>query len=45
MDHLASTRSQMNTIQKLVQGSKHFIDMTLLDELEREGFFQRLRGN
>jgi len=22
-----------------------FIDMTLLDELEREGFFQRLRGN
>ncbi len=22
-----------------------FLDMTLLDELEREGFFQRLRGN
>jgi NitT/TauT family transport system substrate-binding protein len=27
------------------KSSNDFFDMTLLDELEREGFFQRLRGN
>ena len=29
----------------LQRSPNEFLDMTLLDELEREGFFQRLRGN
>jgi hypothetical protein len=29
----------------LQRSPNDFLDMTLLDELEREGFFQRLSGN
>lgn len=39
------TKNILADFGALQRSPNEFLDMTLLDELEREGFFQRLRGN